>query len=193
MRVLFLDASRGVSARGLADALSGMGAASRVAEAVASLGLPDDPLSGALVGPRDVTALLARADLGEPARRLAADAMGRLLLAEAMRTREARRADAALEGRALISFVGVAAALEALGVERAVVSRVGVAAAPPPVVAELLADWSGVVDLGAGETDAPGAALLRALVDERSAGRPEPAWTGTPVRGQGALLGNVAP
>lgn len=184
MRTLFVDATRGFQARAFADALVALGA-----PAAPPLDLPADPLAGALVRPGDVNALLARAAMGEPARRLAADAMGRLLLAEAMRVPEARRLDVALEASALGAFAHAAAGLAALGVERVVASRIGVPDPTPPTVAELLGEWSEMLDLGRGATDAPGAALLRALLDLPDVGRAEPKWAGPVARAPGVALG----
>jgi hypothetical protein len=118
--------------------------------------------------------------------------MGRLLLAEAMRTPSARRFDVELEASALVAFTGTAAALEGLGADRVLASRVGVAETPSPIVAELLGDGADALDFGAGATDEEGAALLRALLEPADAGRPEPAWTGVVARGRGRTAPPVA-
>lgn len=211
MRLLHIDASRGFSAAGLLAALVDLGAApSPVLRAVGSLDLPvalrvttcaegtsvhvDPPFSGVLLRSREVAAFFDRPGVPLHAARLAADVVGRVLVAEAAGAERgaldllAHEADAG----ALLGVVGAAVALAELGVERFQVGRVGVPEAPRAALVELLGDVAECLDFGAGDVTDEGAALLRALADDASFGRSEPAWRGVVARGRSCVAPEVA-
>lgn len=175
MRVLHVDATEGASAASLLAALLDLGVApSPLLAAIAELGLPIElrlepgrveqrPAPGeVLVAPTDVE------DLLHP---LAADAVGRMLVAEARQDALASLVDAGL----LATLHAAALAVDALLPEDVTVS------------------WTG-------PTTPDGAALLETLAGEGGAGAREPPWRGTPARGAAkdrprtrVLLGEVAP
>ena len=172
MRTLWIDARPGpLSAASLLAALVDLGAApSPILRATASLGLPVEMRierdgavflpshHGVLLQTGQVAALLDASDLDERPRLLAADALGRLVLASAgLRGAAVSHLDAG----AVLALVGVAVALDDLDAERYV-------AAPPRIA---------TVD---------GAALLECIVDESDRDAPEPSWRGVVLRGAAA-------
>jgi hypothetical protein len=143
------------------------------------------------VAPRDVGALLDRAPMPGAARVLAGDACGRLLLAEAMRASGGPTLALEADAGALALLCAAAVALHGLRVDRVVVSRIGVEAEPPPAVRELLGDWAGALDFGAGRTGSDGAALLRALCEETDVAQPAPPWVGHVTTGRAQMAPRV--
>lgn len=105
MRVLYIDASRGISAESLLHALA-------AALAARPLALPD---AGPLVRPRDV-------DLPP----LAEDVIGILLVREA----NIHALEVSIDSRVLASIVASVRAIEELGVERVLVNSPGPGSTP---------------------------------------------------------------
>ena len=88
---------------------------------------------------------------------------------------------------ALLAFGGAAVALDGLGVDRVLVSRIGIADEPTRATLDLIGDWVEALDFGAGRTGSEGAAFLRSFCDEECVGQPEPAWPGHVTHGSAEL------
>lgn len=199
-RLLFLDATRGVSAASVLAALVDLGVApSPVLHAVAGLDLPVDLRIDMCARGPTVHATGARsvrfeprapdrllAPLPAPARHLAADALQRLALAR-VPPGEACPLALEVDAGAVAALAGAAVAHAALGADAVRVSRVAVPPEPDEALLDLLGPFAGALEFDeAGRaTTLDGAALLRALATEGDAwGAPEPAWAGPVARGE---------
>lgn len=217
VRVLHLDASRGMSAASLLGALIDLGVApSPILHALGDLELPVDLrfqscADGTTVHVEAEASVMpvpagGLRELLEPvpeeARAIASDALGRLLLAESAHVR-ALRTDplrAHVHAGAVATVVAACMAVASLEPERVQASRLAIPEQPTPALVELLGDWADHLEFDAsGDITTDGAAVLRALCHERDVGRDEPAWSGVVSRGLScddarvrALLGEVA-
>lgn len=212
LRILHIDATRGITAASLLAALVDAGVAtSPLLRALASLELPVDLRFQSCaegttvhVEPDDAPMLVRMAtvrgtldgmeDAPEAATRIAQDALGRLLVAEVAQD-AALRADpfsAFVDARGVAAVAGAAFAVASLATDRVVVSRIGIAESPTPPIVDLLADWAEGLEFDGGATSTDGAAMLRALCGEHDVGAAEPDWRGVVTRGRACDEAGVA-